>query len=195
MLAACIESVRAQTDPDWEIVFVVDKEKQGIAWANRAMVQNAHRARGQWVYHLDDDTRLLDRRFVARVKAFVARNSRAEVVMVRSRREQMKEKEMPVKHWGGTPIPMRCNSLCHVTRADVWKRCIFAFGGGGGGSGRLVAQFLNVGAEIAWMEGQPVAETQQIGRGRKFETCKANWWEQTVKKYGIVEDDGWRLVP
>lgn len=198
MLHKCIDSVLAQTVKDWEQIFIIDTEKRGLVWANNSMAHNKHRVDGQWVFHLDDDCRLIAPAFIARLKKHLEQHPQSEVVMVKTRRPQLAPTILPRDGiWGHkNRLKMRANSMCHVVRADVWKECIHALGGGGGGSGRFIAAFLNVGVELSWLD-LIASETQQLGRGRVFENCKANWWEQTVKRFKIeeVKPQDWRLKP
>lgn len=198
MLATCIRSVIAQTDHDWEQVFIVDKEQRGLVWANNSMAHNAHRVRGQWVFHLDDDCKLIEPMFVERVTAHLIEYPQSEVVMVKTRRPQLATKILPHPDvWGRKKgLSRKANGMCHVVRADVWRSCIPALGGGGGGAGRFIARLINTGAELSWLD-MIGGETQQLGRGRKFEDCKPDWFEQTMSHFGAREDQeqGWTLKP
>lgn len=198
MLATCIQSVQAQTDPDWEQVFIVDKEQRGLVWANNAMAHHAHRVRGQWVFHLDDDCKLIEPRFIERLIAHLIKHPQSEVIMVKSRRPQLATKVLPHPDvWGKKAgLARKANGMCHVVRADVWRSCIPALGGGGGGAGRFIARLINVGAELSWLD-VIASETQQLGRGKKFENCRGDWWDKTAQRFKITETPtgGWRLVP
>ena len=198
MLAKCIKSVQAQTDNDWEQVFILDTEKRGLVWANNSMVHNKARVQGQWVFHLDDDCRLITRAFIAKIKRHLEQHSKSEVIMLKTRRPQLAPTILPKPNvWGHkSRLKMRANGMCHIVRNDVWQECIHALGGGGGGAWRFINAFLCAGAEVTWLN-MVGSETQQLGRGVKFEDCKANWWTQTVKRFGIEEvaPQDWRLRP
>lgn len=199
MLSVCIRSVIAQTDPDWEQVFIPDLQQRGLVWANNAMAHNAHRVQGDWVFHLDDDCKLIEPRFVERARAHLEKHPHSEVIMAKTRRPQLATKVLPHPDvWGRKTAALlrKANGMCHIVRADVWRTCIPALGGGGGGAGRFIASLINTGAEFSWLD-MIGSETQQLGRGKKFETVRGDWWSKTIKRFGIQETEpsGWRLEP
>lgn len=198
MLQKCIDSVLAQTVKDWEQVFILDTRRRGLVWANNALANNRDRVWGQWVFHLDDDCRLIMPSFIARVQAHLKRYPDSEVIMLKSKRQQFKPHILPHASAWGKPqnLNMRANGMCHIVRRDVWYDCIPAICGGGAGANRFIQAFLKAGAKLSWLD-IIASETQQVGSGVKFEECKANWWTQITKQYKIkqIALQDWRLQP
>jgi len=198
MLGKCIDSVLQQTDKDWEQVFILDTERRGLVWANNALPNNRDRVHGQWVFHLDDDCRLIMPSFIARVKKHLEQHPDSQVIMLKSRREQFRPHILPHESAWEHPehLRMRANGMCHITRRDIWCSCIDAYRGGGAGANRFLQEILHYEPKpiLSWLD-IIASETQQIGNGVKFEQCKANWWTQTAKKYKIreVAPQDWRL--
>jgi len=198
MLKCCIDSVKAQTVPDWEQVFIVDTQKRGLVWANNALSANRDRVQGEWVFHLDDDCRLLMPAFIARLKRHLRQHPTSQVVMLKTSRPQIVPKILPAPNVWGHPerLNMHANGMCHVVRRDVWHDCIPAIRGGGAGANRFIQAFLKAGATLSWLD-IVASETQQIGKGTAFEQCRGNWWTRIVKQYNIKQQKpgDWRLTP
>jgi hypothetical protein len=193
MLGVNIDSVLAQTDRDIEQVFIVDNDRRGVARANAQLDLNRERADGSYVYILDDDTRLINREFVAHLRKVVV--DRPHVVMVRSRRPQMSRDELPTA-WGRRDWLKKktTNCLCYVVRGDWYREHIVGFNEKVCGDWHFLNRLLEHDARLVWLD-HFVGETQQLGRGKKFEKCKPDWFRQVARKYGIQEvaPGDWRL--
>lgn len=193
LLGANIESLLAQTDRDVEQVFIIDNERRGIAWANRQFHVHRQRVDGRYVYILDDDCKLINDEFVARLRRAV--DDEPDVVMVRSRRPQRRIKELPTV-WGQRDRLRKktTNCLCYVVRNDWYRAHVIGFGSRICGDWHFLDRLLKHGAGLVWLD-LFVGQTQQLGRGRHFEDCGDDWFERVVEKYGIqeVETGDWRL--
>ena len=44
----------------------------------------------------------------------------------------------------------------------------------------------NIACDFYWLD-LVAKDLQQVGRGRIFEDCELDWWEEVVGKYDIVE--------
>ena len=190
-----IDSVTMQTSLDWEQVFLLDREQQGLLWANAQLHQKRHTVKGEWVYILDDDCKLIDSEFVSELQKMDL--SDANVVMVKSRRSQLRPNILPgtwgdkVAALGDKPSPSSLNCLCYVVRRHLWIKHIHAFSGSHSGAWTFPAAFWPD-AKIAWLD-RIVAETIQLGRGKKFETVKSGWWDRIVQRNALQPDGAvWR---
>jgi hypothetical protein len=189
-----VESVLAQSDWDLEQCFYVDGESRGIFWANKTLeLIFSRRVRGRYVYILDDDTRLLSDRFVARLKAAAA--SEPEVIMVRSHRPQINPHTLPTA-WGDPKALSltSANCLCYVVRADVWREHIDAFGRRAAGAGWFMLRLRDRAQRFEWLD-LLAAETMQIGKGAHFENCRPGWFQGLANRYGFerIAPGDWRL--
>lgn len=195
MLTKALRSVLAQSDTDVEIVFIVDPKRRGVRWANRQFGRNVHRVRGKYVYTLDDDTFLPNRRFVERLKT-VPENP--AVIMVKGRRPQLQPHILPKSSVWGKRDKLRVastNGACFVVRADYWEKHAHHYGAKGSGDWN----FLNAlkqdrTADFYWLN-FVAKETQQLGRGRRFEQCHPKWFNRICKEFDLVEfaPGDWRL--
>jgi hypothetical protein len=195
MLTLNVQSVLAQTDHDIEQIFIVDNDQIGVPAANKSLALNKHRVEGDYVYILDDDTRLLDRGFVARLK--LVAESKPDVIMVKSSRPQFAPHVLPKADIWRNPEQLRVastNCLCYVIRQQMWLDHIGAFSIPAAGDWHFLYRLKRRGAAFAWLD-LVVAETQQLGRGRLFEKCGRDWFQQVARKFGFeeVEPGDWRL--
>jgi len=190
MLSRNIESVRAQTSKDWEQLFIVDsKGDNGIPWANEQLSRFKSYIQGEWVFILDDDCRLTDFEFVSSVRDALV--PRADMVMVRTRRPQLKPSLLPPdgkwgmenrekleKHEG-----IHVNCLTYVVRRGLWLNTIHEFKGHSGARTFFQA-VMRVKPHIVWLD-RVMSTTQQLGRGKNFEECEPRWFDRIAKEYDL----------
>lgn len=197
MLTANIESVLSQTDRDVEQIFIVDYNQAGVRRANISLAQNRGRISGDYVYILDDDTRLEDKNFVAKIRC-IARTG-PDVIMVKSRRPQFAPHILPKPFVWNCPERLALtstNCLCYVVKRQVWLDHIEAFGAPAAGDWWFLERLRNRGATFAWID-LVVAETQQLGRGKLFEKCGRDWFQRVAREFELTEvaPGDWRLLP
>lgn len=195
MLTSNIESVLSQTDRDIEQIFIVDRNQAGIRRANISLAQNKNRISGDYVYILDDDTRLEDKNFVAKIRR-IARTGPG-VIMVKSRRPQFAPHILPKPFVWNCPERLALtstNCLCYIVKRQVWLEYIEAFGESAAGDWHFLKAVRDSGASFVWLN-EIVAETQQLGRGRLFEKCDQDWFQQVAQKFELTEvaPSDWRL--
>ena len=194
MLSRNIESVLAQTDKDVEQVFVVDGEQKGVPWANRSLAEAANRVQGEYVYILDDDCQLTERKFVQRLRLQAAKYNE-DVIMTRTLRLQLSPCTLPTV-WQ-KPGELRLgttNALCYVVKRERWTAHIAAFGLPAAGDWHFLSALRDAGCTFGWMD-LVVAKTQQLGRGIHFEDCPNDWFKQVARKYHVADlgKGDWRL--
>jgi hypothetical protein len=193
MLAVNIRSVLTQTNRSVEQIFIVDEVKRGLKLANKSLYENRDRISGEWVYILDDDTKLISPKFVASLRT-VAKN--ADVIMVKSSRPQLAPHTLPKPDVWRNPDRLRISStncLCYVVRRELWQRHIYHFGRRAAGDWWFLKAVAGARPRFAWLD-MIAAETQQLGRAHKFENCSAGWWKQTVKRFSLEQGpQGWHL--
>jgi len=197
MLTSNIESVLFQSDRDVEQVFIVDYNQAGVLRANISLAQNKDRVSGDYVYILDDDTRLFDKGFVARLKR--AAEESPDIIMVKSSRPQFAPHVLPKPFVWNCPERLALtstNCLCYVVQRQMWINHIGAFGAPAAGDWWFLERLRNRGATFAWID-LVVAETQQLGRGRLFEKCSVDWFQRVAREFELTEvaSGDWRLLP
>ena len=64
-----IRSLKAQTDPDYEQVFIIDKEGYGLAAADQALNKYRDINCGDYIMVLDDDDIVIDPQFIEKLKS------------------------------------------------------------------------------------------------------------------------------
>lgn len=193
MLEKNIHSVAMQTDKDIEQVFLVDFVGRGLLWANKQLFEHRDKAVGDYIYILDDDCLLICPEFVELLKETA--KTKPSVIMVRSKRPQLAPKLLPRDNiWGHRErLPMKANCLCYVVEHKFWQENIAGFAGRAG-AGLFMKRLVKTVATFAWLD-IVAAETQQLGRGRKFEECNQSWWHKIVSEFDVEEvaKNDWRL--
>ena len=197
MLTSNIESVLSQSDRDVEQIFIVDCNQGGILRANISLAQNKDRVNGDYVYILDDDTRLFDKGFVARLKR--AAEEMPDIIMVKSSRPQLAPHVLPKPFVWNCPDRLTLgstNCLCYIVRRQMWLDHIEAFGEPAAGDWWFLNRLRSRGATFAWID-LVVAETQQLGRGRLFEECDQDWFQKVAREFDLTEvaPSDWRFLP
>lgn len=197
MLAKNLSSVLAQTDCDLEVIFIPDFHRRGVRWANAQFMANIHRIDGEYVYLLDDDCFLRDKRFVANLKKLVGK-TRPAVIMVRAYRPQMAPNVLPKDRVWGKRQNLKvatANGGCFVIRSDLWKATASNYNKPGSGDWSYLGPLVNrKGVDFVWGNFFG-CESMQLGRGVKFENCGKDWFSGIVKRFGIIQvaEGDWRL--
>lgn len=201
MLKENIQSVKAQTCQNLEQIFIVDRKKNGIQAADRALAENKDRMDGDYSFILDDDCWLIDDGFVERTRQFIEQNNYPTLIMFRSKRPAgppSNQTIFPTKEvWGKMPLHQTTNCLCYMVKTPIWKMRIEYFGvKPWGGDWYFLEAILRDGHKPHWLDSEPLAESRQFGRGKLFESVTKEWFERAAKKEGLVNlgNDDWRLM-
>ena len=195
MMRIAINSALAQTDRDFEIVLIPDMKKRGVKWANKQFGLNTNRVDGRYVYTLDDDSKIVDRELIKRLKKI---STQPGIVMVKCYRPQIAPHILPKPYVWGQRDKLRVattNGGCFIVRADVWKRHAHAYGIPGSGDWNFLSTVKrDRSIEFFWVN-VVAKEPQQLGRGKKFEKCGKGWLNEVVKEFGFKEvaPGDWRL--
>jgi len=158
------ETLRVQTDQDFEHLILVDKVGVGIELANQSFDRCKHYVNGTYVYILDDDDEIVDHRFIQDLKELV-QEIQYDVVMVRMSR--LGEIYPPNSFWKQPPTLARIGTPNFIVRAPVWKKHIKKFrnprGGGGGDFFFITSLFENEDLTFYWWD-RIVTNVYQIGQ-------------------------------
>lgn len=166
MLKTCIESVQAQTDNDYEHIFIrTDRTKKGYGkWnANRsfAIVKVIP---AKYAMVLDDDDMLIKPNFVKLFKRVIEQHRDPEIVFFKGIVHSLGVLPRP-GYWKRPPVYGQIASFCDAVRTDVWLKHIPVFGKRelGGDFCFISACYQNTKRHIWW--DTVVARTQK-GPGR-----------------------------
>ena len=159
MLAKNIASLEAQTDPDYEQLFIVDDDGQGIGWANRSLVMVE--PVGEYVMVLDDDDMLANVRAIEEMKA--ATLARPDMLIFKASHDGLGVLPSPAI-WGKRPLKGHIGSCDFISRRDIWEKYIHRFGVDEGGDyAYLHAVWMNR-PEVVWLD-EVLASVQRISHG------------------------------
>lgn len=175
LLARNQESLRRQSDQDFEQVLIVDDTPwswDGLNEADRSFVGHTNRVRGEYVYILDDDDLLVGSDFVREVKR-VAREYNPDVIMVRVQRTApgFLGEILPCSDaWGSRPLAGHVGAPCFVVRRVLWVEHIWIFGDpgklptatSGFGDCEFVRHLYDLGCSFYWLD-RIVATVNRIG--------------------------------
>lgn len=117
MLSVNQASLRDQIDTDYEQLLVIDHEAAGVEASYANLPELCEWIRGEYVFLLDDDDRVIDREFISRLK--LAAFNRPELIMIRMRHQP--ELILPDDaHWQREPVIGYFGCSSYVVRRDVW---------------------------------------------------------------------------
>ena len=160
-LQANVESLKSQTDPDYEQVFLVDEKGVGVGGANRALA--LAEPRGEYVLVLDDDDMLSDTGAITALKEAVAVDDPHLVIF---KADHDKLGILPHSNvWKNRPQCGYIGSCDFITRRDWWDRHIGAFGKPSQGDCAFLKRMWSHDPRVVWLDRQ-LAAVQRISNGR-----------------------------
>lgn len=119
MLGNNRRSLAAQTDPDWEQVFLDDVVGRGVPWAQENLAHYSTHLRGRYIWILDDDDQCIRPTLVAELKAIAAAHD-PDVIMVKM--DHGIRGILPdVGYWGQPPVCAHVGCSAYVVRREVWQ--------------------------------------------------------------------------
>jgi len=114
-----VASLAAQTNKNYEQVFIHDGESRGIAWANEALGWSADRARGRYVMVLDDDDEATPH-LVARLMAYAGNNAMPDALIWRM--DHGNGNVLPDSAvWHREPDHGHIGMSCWAVRNEIWQ--------------------------------------------------------------------------
>lgn len=213
-LQEAIRSVWGQQCWDLEVIFIVDKERRGLDWANRQFTANRHRVDGAYVMALDDDGILLQPKFVGALRRFVLEADQPDVVIVRSRAPANLEGDYhdlpPAEVWdidweaGERPAMWAGHAYNYIVEAHCWKELVGAYDrvplGKTGGDWYFGTALMG----LPFIRRLDAYSAKSVQRGRfptgvrRYEDrCPPDWWETAVYlSGGLIEEvapGDWRM--
>lgn len=118
MLAINMESLRAQTDNDWQQTYLVDNVGHGINWSHENMAAHAPHLVGDLVWILDDDDMCACPTLVADLKRIAAEHD-PDVIMVKM---DHGGKVLPDESWGEGPVYGHIGVSAYIVRRRLWQQ-------------------------------------------------------------------------
>lgn len=118
LLAINVESLRHQTDDDWQQTFLVDNVGRGINWSCENMAAHAPQLVGDFIWCLDDDDMCTCPTLVADLKRIVAEHD-PDVIMVKM--DHGKAVLPDERSWGDEPVYGQIGVSAYIVRREVWQ--------------------------------------------------------------------------
>ena len=163
LLAQNQESLRAQQDPDFEQILLIDGTGMGIAASQQWIADEKDRPVGEYILILDDDVLIEDQEFIADIKQIATKHN-PDIIMFYSRRQ---ERVLPeAEFWEQPPTINHVDMACFAVKAEAWRSEISTITGHHyAGDFELIAALFAAGHSIYWHD-QIVTSTQQISNGK-----------------------------
>jgi len=170
MLRRNVVSVQAQSDPDYEQMFLEGDAESGIDGFHRRLGERQRHYRGRYIYVLPDDDMLVDADFIAGLKRVCAEHD-PDVVMVKA--DKLRFGILPsAAAWGNVPLFGQVDLLNYVVRAEVWKVHSASFTkrdhpyhhGAYAGDYSFIEDVFKSGASVYWWD-RLVSKSQRISQG------------------------------
>lgn len=128
-LRKCIRSVKAQTDQDYEHVFIIDRKGFGRLAADQNLHKFKELCHGRYVMVLDDDDMITDKSFIAEVKQAALQHF-PDVIVWRGIIHPYGEKDPLPRmngNWGVRPEHCGIGSFCFCVSNEIYQRHIVKF--------------------------------------------------------------------
>jgi len=164
MLEVNKASLRMQTDPDYEQIFIVDKIGRGIWWANKSLAENKHRVKGKYTYILDDDTCLIDRDFIGTIKP-IAEEYSPDVILFKVERPVGIRILPDERVWRKVPILGHIDTACFTVKTEIWKMYIESFGTRGCGDYYFIKRLYDEKCSFYWLD-RVIGRIQRVSQGK-----------------------------
>jgi hypothetical protein len=158
-LERCKASVAAQSEGGYEQLVIVDDVGLGVAGMFRDIPEHHADIHGDYVYFLSDDDVLADEHIVRDLKAFVAANPDADVIMARA---TIGPNTYPY-FWEAPPLQGAVTLSNWIVKRDVWLHV--PYGGRYEGDFDHVAECWRRGLKFAWWD-RIICNAEGWGRGQ-----------------------------
>lgn len=119
LLAINVESLRHQTDGDWQQTFLRDDVGRGINWSHENMAAYAPNLVGEYIWILDDDDMCTCPTLVADLKSIWLSHG-PDVIMLKM--DHSGGRVLPdAETWGDGPVCSRIGCSAFVVKRELWQ--------------------------------------------------------------------------
>jgi glycosyltransferase involved in cell wall biosynthesis len=119
-----IKSLKAQTDQDYEQIFIIDKVGKGLAWADKALDLNKHRNNGKYIMVLDDDDKIVNRNFIFTLKD-INKRFNPDLIIWRGYFTEIDYVLPPIdSRWGDVPIRTLIGSFNYCVKKEYYDKYV-----------------------------------------------------------------------
>jgi len=189
LLRENVKSLKSQTDPDYEQIFIIDRKGKGLAAADRVLDEYKDLNTGQYILVLDDDDMVLESEFIATVKE-VAKDKDPDVIIWRGRFGKGYQTDLPPKdtNWGKTIVKAKIGSFNYAIKNELYKKHIHVCKTGVAGDFDFLKKVLNQcpPQKVVWLDttfvgiqvkskGRAVQSVRKIGNKRVLSRHKNRW--------------------
>lgn len=188
LLQANVKSLKAQTDPDYEQIFIIDRVGKGLAAADQVLGEHKELNTGRYVLVLDDDDMILEPGFIAAIKK-VAKNKDPDVMIWRGRFGKGYLTDLPPKdtNWGKAVVKAKIGSFNYAIKNELYKKFIHVCKTGVAGDFDFLKKVLNhPGLKVEWIDhtfvgiqikskGKAVQSIRVVGNKRIVSQKKNRW--------------------
>lgn len=169
-LQRCIDSVRMQTDTDYEHIILEDPIGQGLAWADRLLGEQKYLNHGKYIMVLDDDDELTNRGFIALIQ-FLNKQYNPDLIIWRGYFSEIDYALPPIDHrFGATPARGLIGSFNYCAKKDLYDKHVHLCNSGiAGDYDFLMAMFNETSKDkVHWLR-KILVRTQQKSFGKAMD--------------------------
>ena len=188
------ESLEMQTDPDWNRLVITDTVGYKIWGADKVLWFTREFVTGDYVMVLDDDDRLLDSEFVAKMKK-IAEEHDPDVIAFKfwwpvgwRKIEYLPDD----RYWGKRPVRGHWGSCCHIVKRELWQKYIRWFGwnpsqdaGARGGDFWFIQKLWDESSKF-YFHDEIMGEVQEIGNGRPESETRLSGGNDTTPRASVA---------
>ena len=147
-----LTAIRKQTDPDYQLLCLIDTKGRGMRWSNRNLKLTKQFITGNYVYTYEDDDEFIYNDFVKDIK----QANLPDITFVKS---YIIDKLYPLEEtWGIKPEPAKIGTPCFISSNKIYQDYI---------------HYADVDGASDW---------EYISKVWEKPDLKVKWWDQIVNK-------------
>ena len=154
-----IQSLKQQTEPDYEQIFIVDKVGHGLAAADQALNKYREYNLGQYVMVLDDDDYVIDPNFIFTLKETATEHD-PDVIIWRGFFNHL-QKVLPPKNnnWGKRVVKCKIGSFNYAIKNELYNKYVYICASGKTGDFDFINSILRTNPSTYWLDNIMVQAT------------------------------------
>ena len=152
-----LTAIRRQTDPDYQLLCLIDEKGRGMGWSNRNLMHTKQNITGDYIYTYEDDDEMIYDDFVKDLKKITSnRTVQHDLILVRA---YIKDELYPKEEtWLKEPQPAKIGTPCFVSANRIYQEYI---------------HYADVDGASDW---------EYISKVWEKPNLKVYWWNEIVNK-------------
>jgi glycosyltransferase involved in cell wall biosynthesis len=178
-----IKSLKSQTDPDYEQVFIIDRIGKGLEAADKSLDAFKHYNTGRYIMVLDDDDKIIDSTFISTLKTTCQNSKNSPDVIIWRGQFVSPSKTLPLlnENWNKRPVRGKIGSFNYAVKRSIYNEYIHNCKSGVTGDYDFINSVLSLDVYTIWLENIFV-ECQVKGKGIQIADVEQRGHYKIIRK-------------